>query len=123
MTRITNEQIATDDVSKRSVEHTQEPQSIKIVDSVFEETYTAHVTKKSTGWRGWIPDVPEVECEGKTKTELSKRLTARLREALEAREEAWDKQLEEDIKAGKLDHLREEALEEIKAGRVIDRLG
>lgn len=120
MTRITNEQIATDDVSKRPVEHTQKPQSIEIVDSVFEETYTAHVTKKSTGWRGWIPDVPEVECEGKTKTELLKRLTAQLREALEAREEAWDKQLEEDIKAGKLAHLHEEALEEIKAGRVID---
>ena len=120
MTRITNEQITTDDVSERPVEHTRKPQSIEIVDPVFEETYTAHVTEKSTGWRGWIPDVPEVECEGKTKTELLKRLTAQLREALEAREEAWDKQLEEDIKAGKLDHLREEALEEIKAGRVID---
>lgn len=120
MTRITNEQIATDAVSERSVEHTEKPQSIEIVDSVFEETYTAHVIKKSTAWHGWIPNIPEVECEGKTKTELLKRLTGQLREALEAREEAWDKQLEEDIKAGKLDHLREEALEEIKAGRVID---
>ena len=120
MTRITNEPIVADDVPKRSVEHTRKPRSIEIVDPVFEETYTAHVTKKSAGWRGWIPDVPEVECEGETKTELLKRLTAQLREALEAREEAWDKQLEEDIKAGKLDRLREEALEEIKAGRVID---
>lgn len=110
MTRIENEQIITDDVSKRPVEHTQ-IQSIEIVDSVFEETYTAHVTKKSTGWCGWIPAIPEVKCEGKTKTELLRSLTAQLREALEAREEAWDKQLEEDIKAGKLDHLREEALE------------
>ena len=120
MTRITNEQIAADDAPERPIEHTPKPQSIEIVDPVFEETYTAHVTKKSAGWRGWIPDVPEVECEGKTKTELLKRLTAKLREALEAREEAWDKQLEEDIKTGKLDHLREEALEEIKAGRVLD---
>ena len=119
MTRITNEPIVADDAPKRSVEHTQ-AQSIEIVDPVFEETYIAHVTKKSAGWRGWIPDVPEVECEEKTKTELLKRLTAQLREALEAREEAWDKQLEKDIKAGKLDHLREEALEEIKTGRVID---
>lgn len=120
MTRITNEQIAADDVSERPVKHTRKPQFIEIVDPVFEETYTAHIRKKSAGWRGWIPDVPEVECEGKTKTELLKRLAARLREALEAREEAWDKQLEANIKAGKLDHLREEALEEIKAGRVID---
>ena len=120
MTRITNEPIVADDVPKRSVEHTRKPQSIEIVDPVFEETYIAHVRKKSAGWRGWIPDVPEVECEEKTKTELLKRLKAKLRETLEAREEAWDKQLEEDIKAGKLDHLREEALEEIKAGRVLD---
>lgn len=119
MTRLTNEPIVADDASKPSVEHTQ-AQSIEIVDPVFEETYTAHVTKKSNGWHGWIPNVPEVKCEGKTKTELLKRLTAQLREALEVREAAWDKQLEEDIKAGKLDHLREEALEEIKAGRVID---
>jgi hypothetical protein len=32
---------------------------------------------------------------------------------LEAREEAWDKQLEADVKAGKLDYLREEALEKL----------
>jgi len=120
MTRITNEQIAADDAPERPIEHARKLQFIEIVDSTFEETYTAHVTKKSAGWRGWIPDVPEVECEGKTKIELLKRLTVQLREALEAREEAWDKQLEEDIKAGKLDHLREEALEEIKAGRVLD---
>lgn len=75
-----------------------------------------HVTKKSAGWRGWIPDIPEVVCEAKTKTELLRTLTAKLREALEAREEAWDRQLEADIKAGKLDYLREEALKEIKAG-------
>ena len=120
MTCITNEQIVTDDASERPIEHARKPQFIEIVDSIFEETYTAHVTKESNGWRGWIPDVPEVKCKGKTKAELLKRLTTQLREALEAREAAWDKQLEEDIKAGKLDHLREAALEEIKAGRVID---
>ena len=113
MARIVNGRIAADDVSERAVEHIRKPQFIEIVDPVFEETYTAHVIKKSTGWRGWIPDIPEVECEGKTKTELLRHLTTQLREALEAREAAWDKQLEADIKAGKLDHLREEALEEI----------
>ena len=44
----------------------------------------------------------------------------KLREALASREEAWDKQLEADIESGKLESLREEALEDIKAGRVID---
>ena len=120
MTRIPNARIDADNVSEQRVEHTQIPQSIEIIDPVFEEPYIAHIIKKSTGWRGWILDIPEVECEKRTKTELLKRLTLQLREALEAREKAWDKQLEEDIKAGKLDHLREEALEEIKAGKVID---
>ena len=120
MTRIANERVATDSGSEQLVEDTRKPQPIEIIDPVYEETYIAHVTKTSTGWRGWILDVPEVECEGRTKIGLLKRLTVQLREALEAREAAWDKQLEEDIKAGKLDHLREEALEDIKAGRVID---
>lgn len=119
MTRIASEQVSNDNVSEQHVKQTQF-QSVEIVDQVFEEPYTAYVTKKSAGWRGWIPDIPEVACKAKTKKELLKTLTIKLREALEAREEAWDKQLEEDIKAGKLDYLREEALEEIKAGKVID---
>lgn len=119
MTRITSEQIAADSMPEQQDKDTRF-QSVEIVDQVFEEPYTAYLTKKSAGWRGWIPDIPEVVCEAKTKTELLKTLTAKLREALEAREDAWDKQLEEDIKSGKLDYLREEALEEIKAGKVID---
>lgn len=119
MTRIASEQIAIDNTTEGRAKHTQF-QSIEIMDQVFEEPYTAYVTKKSAGWRGWIPDIPEVACEAKTKTELLETLTAKLREALEAREEAWDRQLEADIKAGKLDYLREEALKEIKAGKVID---
>ena len=119
MTRIASEQIAADSVPEQQGEHTRF-QSVEIVDQVFEEPYTAYLIKKSAGWRGWIPDIPEVACEAKTKTELLKILTAKLREALEAREDAWDKQLEEDIKAGKLDYLHDEALQEIKAGKVID---
>ena len=115
MTRIASEQTAIDTETEQGAKGTQF-QSIEIMDQVFEEPYTAHVTKKSAGWRGWIPDIPEVVCEAKTKTELLRTLTAKLREALEAREEAWDRQLEADIKAGKLDYLREEALKEIKAG-------
>ena len=113
------EQIPTDSVSGQEVTRTRF-QSVEIVDPVFEETYTAYLTKKSTEWHGWIPTIPEVVCTAETKAVLLKTLADKLREALEAREEVWDKQLEADIKAGKLDELREEALKEIKAGKVID---
>ena len=44
---------------------------VEIEDPRFEETYTAYVTRTSTGWSGWIPDVPEVnKCEGTTKPAL-----------------------------------------------------
>ena len=119
MSRPTNAQITADNLPSQQDKHTRS-QVIEIIDRVFEETYIAHMIKKASKWHGWIPDVSEVKCEAKTKTELLKKLTAGLREALEAREEAWDKQLEADIKAGKLDRLREEALEDIKAGRVSD---
>jgi len=35
--------------------------------------------------------------------------------------EAWDRQIGEDIAAGRLDSLAEEALEDLKAGRCTDR--
>ena len=41
----------------------------------------------------------------------------KLHEVLVARADAWDKQIEEDIKAGRLDHLAEKALEDLRAGR------
>ena len=90
---------------------------VEIEDPRFEEIYTAYVTKKSSKWSGWIPDIPEVKCEGKTKKELLMILADKLHEVLESRSEAWDKQIEEDIEAGRLDHLREKALEDVKAGR------
>ena len=41
--------------------------SVRIEDPRFEETYTAYVTRTSTGWSGQIPDVPEVnKCHGTT---------------------------------------------------------
>lgn len=91
---------------------------VEITDPRFEETYTAYVTRTSTGWSGWIPEFPEVnKCEEDTKTALLAALKDNLHEALKARSDAWDKQIEEDIKAGRLDHLREKALEDVKAGR------
>ena len=119
MTRIISDQVTADGLPDQPVGEAQ-IQSVEIVDPVYEEPYAANITKKSSGWRGWIPDIPEVRCEAKTRSQLLKTLVTKLREVLASREEAWDKQLEADIKSGKLESLREEALEDIKAGRVID---
>ena len=88
-----------------------------IRDQVFEETYTAHVEKNGTRWLGWIPAVPKVKCEEPIEKALLKTLENQLHKALLAEEEAWERQFEEDVKAGKLDPLREEALEDVRAGR------
>ena len=91
--------------------------TVEIRDKVFEETYTAHIQKNSTGWLGWIPDVPKVKFQESTEVALLKTLENKLHEALVAEEEAWEKQFEEDVKAGKLEKLRQEALEDVRAGR------
>ena len=94
---------------------------VTIEDPRFEETYTAYVTRTSTGWSGRIPDVLEVNrCKEDTRQALLKTLKDNLYEALKARSDAWDKQIEEDIEAGRLDHLREEILEDIEDGRLTD---
>ena len=92
-------------------------QLIEIEDQAFHEKYTAYVTQKTSRWCGWIPEFPEFRYEEKTKKVLLQTLTEKLHETLKARDKAWDKQIEEDIKAGKLDHLREKALEDIHAGK------
>jgi hypothetical protein len=35
--------------------------------------------------------------------------------------EAWDRQIEDDVAAGRLDALADEALEDLRAGRCMDR--
>lgn len=95
----------------------EEIKTVEIQDKVFEETYTAHIQRNKTNWLGWIPEVPEVKCEERTEEGLLKILEKRLHEALVAEEEAWEKQFEEDVKAERLDHLAEKALEDVKAGR------
>ena len=119
MPRIISDQVTAGGMPDQHVGEA-EIQSIEIVDPVYEEPYAANITKKSDGWRGWIPDIPEVKCEAKTRSQLLETLATELREALASREEAWDQQLEADIESGKLESLREEAVEDIKAGRVID---
>ena len=119
MTSITNPQTDVDLVSEQKVDLTHF-QRVPILDPVLQETYTAHLGKETLGWRGWIPQLPEVECKAKTKKELLNTLSIRLREALQAREDAWDKQLEADIETGKLEHLQEDARRAKKAGTLID---
>lgn len=95
-------------------------QIIEIEDPIYEETYTAHIQKNGAAWSGWIPEVPEVKCDENTQEELLKTLVKMLHETLVAEDAAWEKQIEEDVKAGKLDHLRKEALEDLRAGKCID---
>ena len=84
------------------------------------ETYTAHIEKNGSAWIGWIPEVPEVKCKENSRQELLQTLEGELHAILEAEWEEWCKQLEEDINAGKLDHLEEKALEDLRAGRCKD---
>ena len=119
MTSITNPQTNVDLGPEQTVDPTHS-QRVPILDPVLQKTYTAHLGKETLGWRGWIPQLPEVECKAKTKKELVNALTIRLREVLQAREDAWDKQLEADIAAGKLEHLQEDARRGKKTGKLID---
>lgn len=91
---------------------------VEIQDKVFEETYIANIQNNGNNWLGWIPEVPKVKCEASTEVVLLKTLEKKLHEALVAEEEAWEKQFEADVKAGKLDKFRKEALEDIRTGRV-----
>ena len=95
-------------------------QTVKIYDEEYETTYTAHIQKNGSGWVGWIQEHPKVKCEEGTQEALLETLESTLYETLEADWEAWDKQIEEDIKSGKLDRLREETLEDLRAGRCKD---
>ena len=94
--------------------------TVKIQNPEYGDTYTAHIEKNGDGWLGQIQEVPEVKCEENTPDALLKVLKNELYEVLIARADAWDKQIEEDIKAGRLDRLGEKALEDLRAGRCKD---
>ena len=98
----------------------EKTQTVKIYDAEYETTYTAHIQKNGDGWIGWIQEHPKVKCEESTQVVLLKTLEKTLYETLEADWEAWDKQIEEDIKAGRLDKLDKEALEDLRVGRCKD---
>ena len=95
----------------------EKTQIVKIQNPEYGNTYTAHIEKNGAGWIGQIQEVPEVQCEESTPEAVLKILKTDLHEVLLARADAWDKQIEEDIKAGRLEPLRKKALEDIKAGR------
>ena len=92
-------------------------QSFKFQNPEYGDIYTDQIQKNGKGWIGWIQEYPRVKCEERTKAALLKTLENRLYETLETDWEAWDRQLEEDVKAGKLDQLAEEALEDLRSGR------
>ncbi len=119
MTSTTNPKTDTDLVREPKNDPTY-CQSVSILDPVLQETYTVHLRKETLGWRGWIPQLPEVDCKAKTKKELLNMLAIRLRETLQAREDAWDKQLEADVAAGELKHLRSDARRAKNAETLID---
>ena len=84
------------------------------------EIYTAHIEKNGDGWIGWIPEVSQVKCEANTRGALLKTLEDELHKTPEALADAWDKQIEEDIKTGRLDRLGEKVVEDLRAGRCKD---
>ena len=102
----------------------EQTKTVEIHDKIFDETYIAHIQKNGASWLGWIPDVPKVRCKEQTEIGLLKTLENKLHETLEAEEVAWEKRFEEDVKAGRLDHLAEKAIKNYKEGkyRSVDEL-
>ena len=49
----------------------------------MKDTYTAVVKHSDPWWIGWIEEVPGVNCQERTKEELTETLRVTLREALE----------------------------------------
>ena len=112
MTRVITQQLTEKRIPEQHVK-SKHTLTFEITDPEWGETYTAYVTKARDRWQGWILDVPEIDkCEECTQKALLTTLKDKLSEVLEARADAWDKQIEEDIKAGRLEHLRKEALED-----------
>ena len=82
-------------------------QTVKIHDVEDGEIYTAKIQKNGKRWVGWIQEYPKVKCEADTQAALLETLENTLYQTLEADWQAWDKQLEADVKSGKLDAILE----------------
>lgn len=84
------------------------------------ELYTANIWENGSEWSGLIQEFPEVKCREKTKEALVQTLEVKLLEALAAHADAWDKQLEADMDAGKFDALAERVIADFDAGECKD---
>ena len=63
---------------------------------------------------------PKVKCEADTQDVLLKTLERTLYQVLEADWQAWDKQIEEDVKTGKLNSALERVSADFHAGKCED---
>ena len=95
-------------------------QTFKIRDVEDDEIYTAKIQKNGKRWIGWIQEYPKVKCEAETQDALLETLENTLYQTLEANWRAWDKQLEADVKAGKLDATLKRVSKDFHAGKCED---
>ena len=92
-------------------------QTVKIHDAEDGEIYTAKIQKNGKRWTGWIQEYPKVKCGADTQDALLEALENTLYQTLEADWQAWDKQLEADVKAGKLDAILKRVSADFHAGK------
>ena len=95
-------------------------QTVKIHDVEDGETYTAKIQKNGKRWVGWIQEHPKAKGEANTQDALLESLENTLYQTLETDWHAWDKQLEEDLKTGKLDATLELVSADFHAGKCED---
>lgn len=99
-------------------------ETISIYDEEDDLSYTAFIQPINRNgknlWYGWFWDYPNVFCETETKEKLPIILKQKLFKTLEDAWEAWDKQIEEDLEAGRLDDLIGKAKKNFEEGRCMD---
>ena len=95
-------------------------QTVKIHDMEDGEIYTAKIQKNGKRWIGWIQEHPKVKGKTNTQDALLETLENTLYQTLETDWHAWDKQLEDDVKAGKLDATLERVSKDFHAGKCED---
>lgn len=88
-----------------------------IYNKLFDETYTAYIQKNGENWHGTIAEHPEIEHTAETAEAVQEKLPDMLQQTLIAKEETWDQQIKEDMKAGRLDHLIKKALQNYREGK------
>ena len=99
-------------------------ETISIYDEEDDLSYTAFIQQITRDgkdlWYGWFWEYPNISCETETKEELPAALKRKLFKTLEANWALWDKQIEEDLEAGRLDDLIGKAKKNFEEGRCMD---